>query len=232
MRDGPDVAELASLIGDPARSHILMALIDRRAWTAGELAREAGVTAQTASAHLAKLETAGLIKLERQGRHRYAALSGPAVSDALEALLRLAAQQPKPKRRPGPRDPALRHARSCYNHLAGEVAVQLADHFLAQGWLKASRDGGWRPTKIGEAGFSDTFQIDIATLRAKKPLARPCLDWSERRPHLAGPLGSALLESLFDLGWLRRSEGRAVTFTRRGEKRIAALIKSQAWERG
>jgi DNA-binding transcriptional ArsR family regulator len=226
MREGPDVAEIASLIGDPARSHILMALIDRRAWTAGELAREAGVTAQTASAHLAKLEAAGLIKLERQGRHRYAALSGPAVSDALEALLRLAAQQPKPKRQPGPRDPALRHARSCYNHLAGEVAVQLADYFLARGWLKASREGEWRLTKAGESGFAEALAIDIAALGAKKPVARPCLDWSERRPHLAGPLGSALLDSLFEHGGVRRGEGRGVTFTRRGDERVGALIKS------
>ncbi len=225
MRDGPDIAEIASLIGDPARSQMLMALLDRRAWTAGELAREAGITAQTASAHLAKLEAGGLIVLERQGRHRYAALADGGVSDALEALLRLAARQPKPKRRPGPRDPALRHARSCYNHLAGEVAVQLADHFLALGWLKAVADDGWRVTKPGERGFGDVLGIDIGALGERKPLVRPCLDWSERRPHLAGPLGTALLESLFSRGWVRRGEGRAVAFTRRGEERVAALVK-------
>src|SRR5262245_34829264 len=138
MRDGPDIAAIASLIGDPARAQMLMALADGRAWTAGELAREAGITAQTASAHLAKLEAAALVKIEAQGRHRYVALADASVSEALEALLRLAAQHPKPKRKPGPRDPAMRHARSCYNHLAGEVAVQLTDHFLAKGWLKAS----------------------------------------------------------------------------------------------
>jgi len=224
MRDGPDIAEIASLIGDPARAQMLMALSDGRAWTAGELAREAGITAQTASAHLGKLEAAALVKIESQGRHRYVALADASVSDALEALLRLAAQQPKPKRRPGPRDPALRHARSCYNHLAGEVAVQLADHFLERGWLKASRDGGWQLSKAGEKGFAAAFDISVDEIGAKKPTARPCLDWSERRPHLAGPLGSALLDSLFKNGWVRRTEGRAVAFTKRGEERIAALI--------
>jgi DNA-binding transcriptional ArsR family regulator len=228
MRDGPDIAEIASLIGDPARAQMLIVLIDRRAWTAGELAREAGVTAQTASAHLAKLEAAGLIKLERQGRHRYAALANASVSDALESLLRLAAQQPKPKRRPGPRDPALRHARSCYNHLAGEVAVQLTDHFLAKGWLKPAGDEGWELTKAGERNFAERLGIDIAELGAKKPAARPCLDWSERRPHVAGPLGSALLDRLFDEGWVRRADGRAVVFTKRGEERVAALFGRSA----
>ena len=224
MREGPDIAEIASLIGDPARSQMLIALLDRRAWTAGELAREAGVTAQTASAHLAKLEAGGLISLERQGRHRYAALAENGVSEALEALLRLAAQQPKPKRRPGPSDPALRHARSCYNHLAGEVAVQLADHFVARGWLKATREDGWRLTKEGARGFGQALDIDVASLGPRLPLARPCLDWSERRPHLAGPLGTALLDSLFERGWVRRGEGRAVVFTRRGEQGIGRLV--------
>ena len=228
MRDGPDIAEIASLIGDPARAQMLMGLADGRAWTAGELAREAGITPQTASAHLAKLEDAGLVRIEAQGRHRYVALADASVSEALEALLRLAAQQPKPKRKPGPRDPALRHARSCYNHLAGEVAVQLTDHFLARGWLKASDDGGWQLSKVGQAKFSDAFGIAIEQLGSKKPVARPCLDWSERRPHIAGPLGSALLDSLFDQGWVRRTEGRAVAFTKRGEERIAALIGRSA----
>lgn len=224
MRDGPDIAEIASLIGDPARAQMLMALSDGRAWTAGELAREAGITAQTASAHLGKLEAAALVKIEQQGRHRYVALADASVSDALEALLRLAAQQPRPKRKPGPRDPALRHARSCYNHLAGEVAVQLADHFLEHGWLKASRDGGWQLSKAGERAFADAFDISADDIGSKKPTARPCLDWSERRPHLAGPLGSALLDRLFKNGWLRRTEGRTVAFTKRGEERIAAIV--------
>jgi DNA-binding transcriptional ArsR family regulator len=224
MREGPDIAEIASLIGDPARSQMLVALLDRRAWTAGELAREAGVTAQTASAHLAKLEAGGLISLERQGRHRYAALAQNGVSEALEALLRLAAQQPKPKRRPGPSDPALRHARSCYNHLAGEVAVQLADQFVARGWLKATREDGWRVTKEGARGFNQILDIDVEALGPRLPMARPCLDWSERRPHLAGPLGTALLDRLFERGWARRGEGRAVVFTRRGEQGIAGLV--------
>ena len=227
MRDGPDIAEIASLIGDPARAQMLMVLSDGRAWTAGELAREASITAQTASAHLAKLDAAGLIKIEAQGRHRYVALASASVSDALEALLRLAADQPKPKRKPGPRDPALRHARSCYNHLAGEVAVQLTDAFLARGWLKPSRDGGWQLSGAGVKGFADAFGISADELGSKKPLARPCLDWSERRPHLAGPLGKALLDGLFEQGWVKRSEGRAVAFTKRGEERIAALVGSR-----
>ncbi|MBI1213117.1 MAG: metalloregulator ArsR/SmtB family transcription factor [Alphaproteobacteria bacterium] len=224
MRDGPDIAEIASLIGDPARAQMLMALADARAWTAGELAREASITAQTASAHLAKLEAAGLVRIEAQGRHRYVSLASASVSDALEALLRLAADQPKPKRKPGPRDPALRHARSCYNHLAGEVAVRLTDHFLARGWLKGSREGGWHLSQAGAKGFADAFGITVDELGSRKPLARPCLDWSERRPHLAGPLGSALLESLFEHGWVRRADGRTVTLTKRGEERIAALV--------
>lgn len=134
-KGGPDIARLAALIGDPARANMLTALMAGRALTAGELAREAGVTPQTASGHIARLEEGGLVAIVRQGRHRYATLAGPEVAEALEALMGLAAGQGHLRSRPGPRDPALREARVCYNHLAGDRGLQMYDALVAAGRL-------------------------------------------------------------------------------------------------
>jgi DNA-binding transcriptional ArsR family regulator len=216
--------EIAALAGDPARAGMLHALLDGRALTASELARVAGVTPQTASGHLARLATAGLISVARQGRHRYHRLASPAVARMMESIMQVAADG-APPRRPvtvGPRDATLRAARTCYDHLAGTLAVRLTDALVAAGHLELGEDAGV-VTPSGMAVFRG-IGIDLDGLRAGgrrggRLLCRPCLDWTERRPHLAGRLGAALCAHCFARGWIRRVAGtRAVTVTPRGRR--------------
>ncbi len=216
MVEGPHIAEVAALIGDPARANILSALKDERALTATELAHVAGVSPQTASGHLSKLTEARLVAVSRQGRHRYYRLANRHVAEALEALMMLAATGP-PRRRPrGPQDDAVRYARSCYDHLAGRLGVALTWSLVDLGHLR-SNDDSFTLTKKGEAALG-AFGIDADRLRReRRPLTRHCLDWSERRPHLGGALGAALLTRMQDLGWMKRTPGtRAVTLTAAG----------------
>jgi DNA-binding transcriptional ArsR family regulator len=203
MKDGPDIARVAALIGDPARANMLTALLGGAALTASELALEAGVTKQTASSHLSKLSEADLVVTEAQGRHRYFRLADREVAKALESLMNVATRASLARTRPGPKEPALRQARVCYDHLAGEAGVALYDGLVANNWV-ADRDGDVAPTRKGEAALSG-FGLDLAELsRAKRPLCRTCLDWSERRHHLAGALGAAILSRLYELKWARR----------------------------
>jgi DNA-binding transcriptional ArsR family regulator len=213
---GNSLAEVAALIGDPARANILHALADGRALTAGELAWHAGVSAQTTSGHLAKLAGARLIALEKQGRHRYFRLASPEVAEAMEALMLVAANGPKRHRPTGPRDEALRAARTCYDHLAGRLAVALADRLSARQFIILS-DGACTITEEGQRFFRD-FGLDLnGDAKGARPLCRTCLDWSERRSHLAGRLGAALCQRCLDLGWIKRGkDSRAVTFTPQG----------------
>ena len=217
MKSGPDIARIAALIGDPARANILTALMSGKALTATELAAEAGVTQQTASAHLAKLEEGGLLNPRKQGRHKYFSLASDEVARVLEGLMGLAAGAGHLRSRTGPRDPALRKARVCYNHLAGDMGIRLYEGLLEKGWLE-TRDGGPVLSDTGRVHMAE-FGIDLARLeKARTPLCRDCLDWSERRSHLAGSLGRALLARFEDLGWARREDGtRVVHFSRRGE---------------
>ena len=225
------LAQTAALIGDPGRAGMLAALMDGRALTAGELARVAGVAPQTASGHLARLMQAGLLALECQGRHRYYRLASPEVARMLEGLMCVTAgldNPGRPGRRKvvtGPRDKALRHARTCYDHLAGEIAVAMTDSLVGRGYLELSPDGGVL-TGDGTA-FLRGLGVRIAPPdpepgreRAKLAggvLCRPCLDWSERRPHIAGALGKALCQCFFEQGWGRRREkSRAVVITPAG----------------
>jgi len=207
---------IAALIGDPARANMLTALLAGQALTAGELAREAGVTAQTASSHLSRLETGGLLVQRKQGRHRYYALSGDDVAGLIEALMGLAARTGHTRVRTGPREPALRRARVCYDHLAGEVAVAMLDNLMARGFLLEA-DEGLRLTPTGEV-FMEAIGLDLPKLTSsRRPLCKSCLDWSVRRTHLAGALGAALLERFYSLGWAAREPGtRLITFTARG----------------
>ncbi|HBH00202.1 MAG TPA: transcriptional regulator [Rhodobacteraceae bacterium] len=216
MKEGPDIARLAALIGDPARANMLSALIDGRALTAGELAHVAGVSPATASGHLAKLADGELLTLRRQGRHRYFALASPEVAEALEALSGLAAAQGHLRLRPGPKDEALRAARVCYDHIAGARGVQVFDSLAGRGFL-AVTPAEITLTEAGQASMT-ALGIDLAALRAgRRPLCRACLDWSERRSHLGGALGAALLRHVEDRGWARREPGsRRLTFTRSG----------------
>lgn len=217
MKHGPDIARIALLIGDPARANIMTALADGVALTASELAAEAGVTKQTASAHLAKLLDARLLDVESQGRHRYFRLSGEDIADLLESLMGVAALRTA-RVRTGPKEPALRYARICYNHLAGELGVGLFDAMRANRWLSLG-EGSVDVTKSGR-GFYESFGIDIDELNTqRRPLCRTCLDWSVRRSHLAGALGLALLDRIFERGWAKRVRGtRVVEFSKAGEK--------------
>ena len=220
MKEGPDIARIAALIGDPARANILTALMSGKALTATELAREAGVTPQTASAHLAKLEDGGLLDIAKQGRHKYIRLANDDVAHTLEALMGLAAKSGHLRNRTGPKDPALRAARVCYNHLAGDMGVHMFDSLISQGLIKGEDD-----IKLTAKGtrFATGFGIDLAPLTAaKSALCRPCLDWSERRTHLAGSLGRAILSAMEEKGWARRSpDSRAIFFTAKGKTAFA-----------
>lgn len=218
MREGPDLASIAALIGDPARANMLTALMSGMALTAGELAREADVTAPTASAHLARMRDAGLVVMEAQGRHRYFRLAGPDIAAALEGLMELAARTGRMRTRPGPRDAAMRKARVCYDHLAGEVGVLLHDGLMAQGLIVATSDG-LALSSAGRARFvAEGIDID-ALERSGRPICRTCLDWSERRHHLAGPLGAQLLQLVFARGWARRDGGaRTIRFSPDGQR--------------
>ena len=225
MRDGPDIAFVASLLGDPARANMLSAMMDAGALTAGELAREAGVTAQTASSHLGKLEKAGLIIGRRQGRHSYFSLADGDVALVVEGLMGLAARTGARRVRPGPKEPQLRQARVCYDHLAGEMGVALLDRMLDKGLLCLAGEE-LAVTNGGEA-FAQNFGLDLAVPRgSRRPVCKACLDWSMRRNHLAGVFGAALLRRLFDLGWATRRPGtRIVDFTLAGR----ASFEAQEW---
>lgn len=223
LRHGPDIARAASLIGDPARAAMLAALMDGRALTATELATEAGVTRSTASAHLARLREGGILAEAKQGRARYFRLAAPEVALALEALMGVAARGPA-RVRPGPKEPALRRARLCYDHLAGEAAVALYDDLVAAGALSQGPEGEPALTRAGAARFA-AAGIDVASLaRGRRPLCRACLDWSERRSHLAGALGAALWTRIEAQGWARREAARAVRFAPQGEALLRAAL--------
>lgn len=221
MKEGPDIARIAALIGDPARANILTALMAGPALTAGELASEAGVTPQTASSHLARLIDGGLVQVQAQGRHRYHTLASAAVAMALEALMGLAAGTGALRTRPGPRDTALRQARVCYTHLAGEAGIALHDSLTARGFLAATPDG----LTLTDAGRQFVADLGVALPQGRPPLCRACLDWSERRSHLGGRLGRALLDHMLAADWLRRRpDSRALAFTATGRTRFAAAF--------
>jgi len=229
MEAGPDIAMVASLVGDPARANILTALMTGRALTASELAQEAGITPQTASSHLGKLEAGGLIELEKQGRHRYYRLTGPDVAAVLEGLEGLAARAGHLRVRTGPKEPALRRARVCYDHLAGDLGVQMLDAMTRKKFVRHLKTE-IALTPEGERFVANKLQIDVADIaHARRPLCKACLDWSERRHHLAGTLGAAMLARFTELKWAARDSAagsRVVNFTRTGEKQFAALFGS------
>jgi DNA-binding transcriptional ArsR family regulator len=219
----PFFAEPAALMGDPTRANMLAALMDGRAWTAKELALAAGITPQTASGHLAQLMAGGLIAVAAQGRHRYYRLAGPPVAQAIEALMTLTLET-APRHRPKTRaSAALAEARTCYDHLAGRLGVTLHDTFMAQGCFRTA-EGGYGLTDEGRRVFAK-LGLDLDTIaRERRPLARPCLDWSERRPHLAGALGAALAAHCLACGWVERSAGtRALRITRAGDAALKRL---------
>ena len=226
MTDAPAItryqlAEVGALLAEPARAAMLLALSDGTARPAGELARVAGVGAATASAHLKRLLDGGLLALHAQGRHRYYRLADDEVSAMLEALA-------MPRLRnavPGPAggDPAVRRARTCYRHLAGQLGVALCESLLAHGYLEAASEGLRLLPAGGQALAAAGLEVE-STGRLLRLHGRGCLDWTERRLHVGGPLGVAMTSAMLDAGWLRRAaQGRALVPSADGLRRLAGL---------
>ena len=220
MKDGPNIVGIAALIGDHARAEILTTLMAGQALTATELAQVAGVTKQTVSTHLAKLLDAKLLAVASQGRHRYFRLADRDVAQLLESLMGVAYRAGAVRVRSSPREPALRKARVCYDHLAGELGVLVFDS-LEQRRLLLSAGEDPELTAQGRR-FCAEIGIDVEALaRERRPLCRACLDWSMRRHHLAGAVGAAVLSRCLHLGWARRVGGsRVVSFSAVGERAL------------
>jgi len=220
MHGDADVSAIASVMGNPARGRMLAALLGGRALPATELARAGQVSPSTASAHLTRLTEAGLVRVERHGRHRYHRLASDEVAHAIEALSALAPARPVRSLRESTRSEAERAARSCYDHVAGALGVALADRLCAAGALDRAS------LSLLDVQPFRALGVDVASLPVgRRPLTRSCLDWSERRPHLAGALGAAVLDALLAGGWLERHPlGRALTVTPTGRERLRATL--------
>jgi DNA-binding transcriptional ArsR family regulator len=217
MPEGPDIARIAAAIADQARSEVLATLMADRALTASELGNLVGVSKARISAHLRKLVDAGLVAVERQGRHRYFRLADAQVAVLLEHLAAVGSRAPVRRKPLGREAQNLRFARCCYDHLAGQVGVAITERLTQSGLITAEPDKRFAVTPAGMAWFGE-LGLDVATLKpGRHGIARQCLDWTERQHHLAGPLGVALLALLCDRGWMRRTRtSRAVQVTPRG----------------
>jgi DNA-binding transcriptional ArsR family regulator len=222
MTGASALAGIASLAAEPARAAMLQALLSGQSLTATELARAAGVTAQTASGHLKRLTEAGLVTVVARGRHRYHRLAGSLAAQAIEELMATAAMLDAPSRpmRIGPRDAALRAARMCYDHLAGALGVGLADAMRASGAIQLDDDAALLNPQGRDLLERIGIDTDALAPGSQRILCRPCLDWSERRPHLGGRLGAALCNHCFQRGWLRRAQGRAISVTPEGRRQL------------
>ena len=220
-----DLTVPATLIGDPSRAAMLDALLSGCALAAGELARVAGIGRPAASEHLRRLLDGGLVAAERQGRHRYYRLAGAAVAEALEALAHIAPMRPTRSLRQSAAAASLQFARTCYDHLAGAAGVAVLDAQLASGWLR-SADGGYDVTARGAAAFG-VLGVDVDAARAaRRTFARPCLDSTERRWHLAGSLAAATTARLLELGWFvrRTGDGRGLLLTEAGRRGLGDTL--------
>jgi DNA-binding transcriptional ArsR family regulator len=224
MREKHAISSLGSLLADPGRSAILLALLEGRALPAGELARAAAVSAQSASAHLAKLSRGGLITMQRDGRCRYYKLAGPRVANALEALGAISTVRPMAEYTAAKADQSMLLARSCYDHLAGRVGVALTEMMQKQRIIVTEGERDYRVTTRGAAWLSE-LGIEMESLnKSKRNVARRCLDWTERRPHVAGALGAALMQHFLAEGWLARMrESRALRVTQKGRQSLIQL---------
>src|SRR4051794_31303579 len=219
MTGDVDMAAVGALVADRSRCKILLALGDGRALPASRLAYEAGVSAATASSHLGKLTEAGFLTVEAHGRHRYYRLAGPEVADFMEAVQRLAPVSPVRSLREGTRAHALREARTCYDHLAGRLGVDLMTVLIDRRYLVGGDGTGWdREVEYTVTATGDAFFEELGVhVPPERKLVRYCVDWSEQRHHLAGALGRGLLDRLIELGWIRRADAtRAVRVTDAG----------------
>ena len=218
MTEDVRMAEVAALVGDPARANILAALMGGQALSAGELVHAAGVSPQTTSGHLGKLADGRLIACVKQGRHRYYRIATPRVAEMLEGIMAVVADLPARHRPPSKLDDAMRTARTCYDHFAGRLGVGLTDALCACGHVALSDEGG----EVSESGvvFFQKFGIDLEAAHSRRRIfCRPCLDWTERRPHIGGSVGAVLAQRCFDLGWLVRiPSSRALTITKAGRR--------------
>jgi DNA-binding transcriptional ArsR family regulator len=223
MDGGPKIAQVAALVGDPARANMLATLMDGRTLTASELAYVSGVAPQTASGHLAKLTDAGLLTLEKRGRRRYFRLASPLVARMLEGLMVVAQDGPARQRNLWRGGEKLRHARTCYDHMAGRIAVAITDRLVQQSFVRLNEDGGIL-TEAGRSFFDDAgVRLDVTSKR--RVFCRPCLDWSERRPHLAGLVGAAILRHAFEREWIERvRDDRALIVTPAGISGLATVF--------
>ena len=217
------MSRIAAVIAEPARAGMLLALVAGRALTATELAAVAGVTKQTASGHLRRLIESGLVAVQTQGRHRYHRLADPDVAELLERLMSVAERGAVRPLVTGPREPALRKARICYDHLAGELAVECLDRLQDSGWIARGTSADQRIeltlTPAGRTALTDRgLALEDLPGATRRPVCRACLDWSVRRHHLAGALGARLLRHCLARRWARRlPDSRAIRFSERGE---------------
>ncbi len=224
------IAEIGLLVGEPARAAMLAALMDGQALTATELARCANVTPQTASSHLARLTSGELLKVEKQGRHRYHRLASPAIARMLEGIMQIASGTAPPKRKiaPGPRDEAMRRARTCYDHFAGRLGVAITDALVTQGVIELDDEAGLIFDDgiefLGRHGI-DLTRVPPGRRVSTRPLCRPCLDWSERRPHVAGKVGASICAHFFQRKFVRRIKGtRALEVTPGGYEALRKMF--------
>lgn len=225
MTQQPNVSAVGALVGDPARATMLLSLLDGRALPAGELAYASGVTAQTASSHLAKLLHGGLLAVETSGRHRYYCLAGPHVAQAIELLGAIRPAAPVRRKALSAEARMLRFSRCCYDHLAGQLGVALTAELLVRDFIVSETERRYAVTPAARAWFKD-LGMDVDALKpSRHGVARPCLDWTERTHHLAGPLGAAFLKLMCEQGWLRRAKGsRVVQVTPTGEVEITSRL--------
>lgn len=233
MKDSPSFVAIAALLGDQARATILNALMGGEALTASELAAEANITKQTASSHLSRLVEARLLSVQPQGRHRYFRIGSPDVAAMLESIMGVAQRSRTARMLPGPRDPALRRARRCYDHLAGELAVEAYDSFVDRSFIHLTQQVDSKDTlALTPDGhdFFETLGIDFARIgNSRRPVCRPCLDWSVRRHHLAGGLGKALLNCCYEKRWATPVGGsRIVRFSQTGEQNFRKALLAQS----
>ena len=227
------VARIAALAGEPARTAMLLALMDGRALTAHELAAAGNIGAATASRHLALLVEGGLLRVERQGKHRYHRLASAEVARLLEGLMQLAAASAPPPRpvATGPRDARMRLARTCYDHLAGAIAVALAQHLQEEGAVVIEDDTAHVTDRAPRVLAALGIAPEALAPAGKRPLCRPCLDWGERRMHLAGQLGALLCTHCLQQGWLRRQAGsRALAVTPAGAAVLRERLGHARWQ--
>jgi DNA-binding transcriptional ArsR family regulator len=221
--DGTSIARLAALLADPTRAGMCLALLDGTAWTAGELGTATGVARSTASEHLDRLVAGGLLAEERQGRHRYLRIASPAAAQLLESLAVQAGPGAAPRSLRGvTAGEALARGRTCYDHLAGRLGVAVLDALVDRGVVSLRR--GVSLTEAGQRWLAD-LGIDVADLeRQRRPLVRTCIDWTERRPHLAGAMGAVVCTRFTDEGWVERGTGRTVRVTDSGSRTLRRVL--------